>query len=93
MNAIQLTLTIIGIIGGLVSLINSLAKRHKMAIQYSSILMIAVGMIVIAGHIAKAKILYQLPNDQIGMSLLSAIFFIITGALFLVISFHINFKK
>jgi hypothetical protein len=93
MNPIQLTLTIIGIIGGLISLINSLAKQHKRAVQVSAILMIVVGVIVIAGHIAKDRLLYQIPADQIGMSLLSAIFFIICGVLFLVNSFHINYKK
>lgn len=93
MDALQFLLAVLGVIGGIISLITAVIKRQKVAVQVSGALLMSVGVIVIIGYLANDPAIYTFPGNKIGMALPTALCFFLTGGCLLMLANEIEFKK
>jgi len=93
MNAFNYILAILGIMGGVISLVTAVVKRRKIAVQISSIFLILVGVIVIIGYLADDSAIYTFPGNKIGMALPTGVCFEIVGICLWILATEIEFKK
>lgn len=92
MGTLQILLTLMGIIGGMISLVTAVVNRQKSAVMISGILLMAVGLIVLVGYLARVPAIYTFPQQGIGMALPTAILFFITGGCLFILSTEVEFK-